>query len=116
MGRPLKPIDAEQVEKLARIGCTQDEIADVLGCSQGLISQRFLMEYTRGRASLKTSLRRAQAIRAIRDRSDKMLIHLGQNMLGQSEKSQVELSGGKVKFESIDDGRDPDLPPPTETA
>jgi AraC-like DNA-binding protein len=97
MGRPRKPIDAEQVYKLARIGCTQAEIADVLGCSQAVISERFRSEFATARADWKTSLRRAQTIRAIRDRSDNMLIHLGKAHLGQGEK------GGAV--EATDDAR-----------
>ena len=32
-GRPRIKIDYEAVEKLASIGCTQEEIADFLGCS-----------------------------------------------------------------------------------
>jgi hypothetical protein len=77
-------ITADQVERLARFGATQEEIAEILGVSQPTISQRFGMEYHRARASLKMSLRRAQVRRAVKDRSDTMLIHLGKNYLGQS--------------------------------
>lgn len=113
MGRPPLPLDAEQVYKLARLGCTQEEIADILGCSQQTISDRFSVECARARASLKMSLRRAQLHRAVKDRSDSMLIHLGKQMLGQSEKTETTTTG-KVIFQTFDDGRDPDLPPPAE--
>lgn len=87
MGRPLLPLDAEQVYKLARLGCTLEEIADILGCNRQTITNRFSQEVANARATLKSSLRRAQLKRAIRDRSDSMLIHLGKNMLGQGDKS-----------------------------
>ena len=87
MGRPLKPIDADQVYKLARLGCTQDEIADVFGVDQATISRRFASEFARARGECRISLRRAQFRRAIKDRSDSMLIHLGRVYLGQGERS-----------------------------
>jgi hypothetical protein len=83
MARRPKPIDKEQVFKLARLGCSQAEIADVLGCSQPTISKRFRMELARARASFRIGIRRAQYIRAVKDRSDTMLIHLGKVELGQ---------------------------------
>lgn len=83
MARPRKELNPEQVYKLARLGCTQAEIADVLDCSVDLIQQRYSAEYRRARGDWKTSLRRAQTIRAIKDRSDNMLIHLGKSYLGQ---------------------------------
>jgi hypothetical protein len=84
MGRPLKPIDAEQVYRLARLGCTQQEIADFFGCHPDTIRDRFSTELARARAAWKMSIRRAQTVRAIRDRSDTMLIHLGKTELGQT--------------------------------
>lgn len=83
MGRKPLPIDAEQVYKIARLGCTHQEIADFFGCHPDTIRDRFPEELARARAAGKISLRRAQRIRAIRDRSDRMLIHLGQIELGQ---------------------------------
>jgi hypothetical protein len=85
-GRPKVPIDAEQVEKLSRWGHTMQEIADFFGCDVSVISRRFRNEYIRARSSWKMSLRRAQTIRAVKDRSDSMLIHLGKVYLGQETK------------------------------
>ncbi|HWG97202.1 MAG TPA: hypothetical protein VN647_08980, partial [Nitrospira sp.] len=60
-GRPLKEIDGDQVYKLAKMGCTQEEIADYFGCaSHSTISERFRQDYELGRAASKTSLRRMQ--------------------------------------------------------
>jgi hypothetical protein len=91
-GRPKAKIDPEQVRKMAAMGCTQEEIADVLGCDGSVICRRFAAEYTQARSSWKTSLRRAQSIRAIKDRSDPMLIHLGRNYLGQDAKDTPTMS------------------------
>ncbi len=89
MARPLKPIDGEQVFKLAKVGLTQKDIAEFFECSQQTISERFAVEYHRARRYWKMSLRRAQFIRATRDRSDSMLIHLGKTYLGQGDKLEI---------------------------
>jgi hypothetical protein len=83
MSRPRKPIDAEQVRKLAELGCTHEEIADVVGCSRHTLERRFAPELSRARACLNMSLRRAQMHQALRRRSVAMLIHLGKVYLGQ---------------------------------
>jgi len=41
MGRPPKDIDAEMVRKLAKIGCTQKDIAEFFHCAHSVISERF---------------------------------------------------------------------------
>jgi predicted transcriptional regulator len=45
VGRPLKPIDAEMVRKLAKIGCTQRDIAEFFDVSQSVISERFRSDF-----------------------------------------------------------------------
>jgi hypothetical protein len=76
--------DADLVERLARIGCTQDEIAEVTGLSQPTISKRYRIQVARARAAFRMSIRRAQYKRAVKDKSDKMLIWLGKVELKQS--------------------------------
>lgn len=120
MGRQPKEIDAEQVYKLARLGCTLDEIADFFQCHRHTIRDRFSPEIARARAGWKMSLRRAQTHRAIKERSDTMLIHLGKTYLGQGGSSEGE-SGDQesVIFECADDAASPGskpVLPPTETA
>ncbi len=117
MGRPLKEIDAEQVFKLAQLGCTQEEIGDFFGVSQQCISERFQVEYTRARSHWKQSLRRAQTRRAIRDGSDSMLIHLGKTYLGQTDRLDVTSNGTSVQpvFRRIDNARDEGVRPPAST-
>ena len=78
MGRPAKDIDADQVRKLAKLGCTQDEIADFFGVSASVISERFQSDFHVGCAESKISIRRAQWRSAMKG-SDRMLIHLGKS-------------------------------------
>lgn len=111
-GRPRKELDAEQVYKLAKLGCTLEEIADVFNVSVSTISTNYREVCQRARGEMKTSLRRSQYLRAVRDKSDKMLIHLGMQYLGQAEKSEQKT---QVQPPVIlpDNGRDnpPEGPP-----
>lgn len=101
-GRPEKEIDPQQVYKLAKIGCTLNEIGDIVGCSDTTLSRRFRDVYTHARAEFKSSLRRAQYVRAVRDKSDTMLVHLGKNYLGQADKIKSEVEA-RTTF-GIDEG------------
>ena len=62
MARPRKRIDYELVEKLGKIHCTQDEIAQVLGVSVDTLQQhkRFNELYAQAIADGRMSLRRLQ--------------------------------------------------------
>ncbi len=89
MSRQLLPITEEQVFKMAKLGCTQSEIAEVFDCDQSTISKRFSSVFANARGLWKLSIRRAQTRRAVKDGSDAMLIHLGKSHLGQIEKVSV---------------------------
>ena len=91
MGRPLIPIDAEEVLKLAQLGCKNDEIADFFGCSAQTIESRFQPELDKGRSELKISLRRLQ-IQAAEKGNVVMMIWLGKQLLGQIDRSQIDIS------------------------
>lgn len=84
-GRPRLNIDAEQVEKLAGIGCSYAEIASVVGCSVGTLEKSFSGIIAKGRESGKTRLRMLQ-LKAANAGNVVMLIWLGKQMLGQSDK------------------------------
>ena len=60
MARPRKVIDKTQVEQLAAIGCTNEEMASILDCSADTLERRFAGVIKRGKQSAKMSLRRAQ--------------------------------------------------------
>lgn len=98
----------ESIYKLAKLGCTSTEIADVVGIGQKSLYEHWKDDLDKGRGELKCSLRKAQIESAIRDRNTQMLVWLGKQYLGQCEpKQQVEHSGGvnvvRVEFGS-DDG------------
>jgi hypothetical protein len=107
MGRPAKDIDAELVRKLAKLGCTQDEIADFFGVTQSVISERFRSDFHLGCAESKISIRRMQFKRAMQG-SDRMLIHLGKVYLGQTDWVDVTSQGKPmtIKVEYVDNPRD----------
>jgi AraC-like DNA-binding protein len=65
-----------------------EEIADFFDCSHATISTRFQQEFKLGKASVRKNLRMWQMRRAQKG-SDKMLIHLGQQFLGQAQKIET---------------------------
>lgn len=85
MGRPKLNIDPKLVYDLAAIGCKNTEIATIVGCSADTIDGRFSEEVQKGREDLKKSLRRWQ-LDAAKKGNVAMLIWLGKQMLGQTEK------------------------------
>jgi hypothetical protein len=93
IARPLKEIDADQVFKLARLGCTQEEIGEFFGVSHQTVGRRFGQEYALGRGASKISLRRAQFKSALGGCAT-MQIHLGKQYLGQTDRLDLQ-SGGK---------------------
>lgn len=103
MARPKKDINPKQVEKLARYGATNVEIADIFGVNEGTIRKRFSEELTKGRSDRRVKLRRKQYELALRGNVT-MLIWLGKQDLGQAEKveNKTEVSG---RLELSDDRR-----------
>ena len=84
MARPRKPINPRQVEKLAKLGCSQAEIGSVLGCSPDTLHRRFAGALKKGNAELDISLRKKQIDVALKGRNPTtMLIWLGKQRLGQ---------------------------------
>lgn len=90
-GRPKKQIDVNQVEMLARIGCTYSEIGAVVGCDKSLICKRFSTEVAKGHEELKMSIRRMQ-LQSANKGNVAMLIWLGKQYLGQKDQQRVETS------------------------
>ena len=91
VGRPKFQIDYEQVEKLAKIHCTQEEIASILGCSVDTLQRddKFCGVYKNGISNGKMSLRRKQWA-AVEEGNTTMLIWLGKQYLGQREPPKAE--------------------------
>lgn len=99
MARPPLKVDPKKVEELAASGAKVVEIADYFGVSRDVIHDRFATELSKGKAKLRESLRRAQVKQAKRGNTT-MLIWLGKQYLGQTDKSldavileAIELAG-----------------------
>ena len=93
-GRAPKELTPEFVFACGKLFCTQEEIGDLCGLSQGAISGRLngdpvlLQAFRTGRAQGKMSLRRAQAKKAITEGNLVAQIWLGKQELGQSDKQE----------------------------
>jgi IS30 family transposase len=91
-GRPRKEISRSEFEKLCKLQCTQQEIADWFDCSPDTIERWCLREYNekfaevfaKNRGKGKISLRRMQW--QLAEKSPAMAIFLGKNHLGQTDK------------------------------
>ena len=99
-GRPKKYIiNPVEVEKMASYGVPQKDIADFFNCPPNIISQSYAQFYTKGFLRMKQQLRMKQIQRALQG-SDTMLIWLGKQSLGQSDKQ--ESSFDKKTIEAIE--------------
>ena len=104
MSRPKKyNIDTEQVEKLASFGCTNIEIGSFFGCSPDLLEKSYSEFLTKGRGKGKIRLRQLQW-KAAEKGSHTMLIWLGKQILGQTDKAELELVKpfDRIELENID--------------
>lgn len=88
VGRPRADVDPELVEKLASIGCTLAEMAAACNCSKDTLQRNFAAEIAKGQENGKTRLRKKQIEVALAGNVS-MLIFLGKNMLGQSDKLET---------------------------
>ena len=103
MARPVKVIDTKTVEAMAAIGCTTSEIASVVGCSPRLLETRYYAHMESGRVRRNEGLRRLQW-KAAKAGNVAMLIWLGKQYLGQSDKQDVNhgnTDSGALQIEVI---------------
>lgn len=91
-GRPRLVIDKDLLEQLAKIQCTMQEIAAVLGCSVDTLERNFADVIKKGKDEGKASLRRLQW-QGAQDGKPAMLIWLGKQVLAQKETVINELTG-----------------------
>jgi hypothetical protein len=85
MGRPPKPIDEAMVLRLARIHCTTEEIASIVGVSKDTLERRCMPILEEGRSMGRASLRRLQW-KTARGGNATMQIWLGKQLLKQTDK------------------------------
>lgn len=88
VGRPKKPIDYKLAEQLASIMCTQEEIASIMDLSVRTLQrdEEFCRIYKKGLDKGRMSLRRKQFSKAVNEGNATMLIWLGKQHLGQTDK------------------------------
>lgn len=104
MARPKKEISEEQFKKLCKIQCTLQEIAGFFDCSEDTIEnwcKRTFKEgfsdcYKKYSQNGKISLRRQQFQLAMKGNCS-MLIWLGKQYLGQSEKIDANVKDDHKK-------------------
>lgn len=89
VGRPKANVDPRLVEQLASIGCSMKEIAAACKCSVDTLERNFADEITKGQENGKTRLRKKQLETALSG-NVVMLIWLGKQMLGQSDKVETK--------------------------
>lgn len=85
MAKPRREVDREQVKALASIACTVEEIAVIMRIGKRTLERNYKDEIEMGRANFKASLRREQW-NAAKKGSAALLIWLGKQHLGQTEK------------------------------
>lgn len=83
-GRPPKPVDENIVFELARLMCTNVEIAGILRISHDTLTRNYKDILDEGRSDAKVCLRREQFRKAM-EGNVQMLIFLGKQYLNQSE-------------------------------
>ena len=85
-------IDPKQVQEMAAVGCTNAEIAKILGfIKTTALANNFNKELELGRAEMCMSLRRRQFELAMEGKGQPAVvasIWLGKNYLGQSDRSE----------------------------
>lgn len=89
-GRPRLDLNVDDMEKLAAMCCTMNEIASFFGCSVDTLENNYSDIIKKGRNKGKMSIRREQYAAAMKGNIT-MLIWLGKQLLDQQDKTQVVL-------------------------
>jgi hypothetical protein len=105
-GRKSTKIDLAEIEKLASMQCTLEEMAGFFGVSVSTIENRrkqpqFAEALNRGRAKGRISVRRAQ-MKLLETGNATMGIWLGKQLLGQRDVTPVELTGPNGQAVQLD--------------
>ena len=90
LGRPRINIDLDIVGNLASIGCTQEEIASVVGVSARTLQRNYAEIIDRFKHKGRASLRKKMWDKAIKKDNTHMQIWLSKNELGMKERTVNE--------------------------
>lgn len=85
-----KHIDPNEVEKLAAMACTAEEIGAFFECSQDTIERNFADALKKGRAKGRMSMKRA-LFQKVQAGDLGAMVWWGKNFAGMSDKQQVEV-------------------------
>lgn len=94
-GETRKVVPPDEVEKLAKLWCSNREIADWFGIEESTLKYNFSDIIAKGRSETKQALRRAQ-LKAALEGNTSMMIWLGKNILGQSDQPVQDSDVGKI--------------------
>ena len=109
-GRPRIAINWKQVDQMCGVHCTGEEQASILGIDYDTLNSACKREhkksfsdyYKEKSANGKMSLRRKQYSQAMEGNTT-MLIWLGKNWLGQTDKQEIKQEASITGFEVIPD-------------
>ena len=85
----LEKFDRELIRNLAKIHCTNKEIANILKCSPDTIERHFMDELHAGRSEGKATLRR-QMFKAVEKGNSSIMIFLAKNLLGMTDRPLLD--------------------------
>lgn len=91
VGRDRTVVPPHEVFKLASIGCKDTEIADWFGIKKDTLAYNFATELTKGRETMRQSLRRKMLETAMSGHAV-MQIFMAKNFLGMSDSPTAESS------------------------
>jgi hypothetical protein len=97
-GANQRVVPTDEIFKLAKLGCTLEEMADWFEVNRETLKYNFKSVIDRGRAETKQTLRRAQIQLALGGNAS-MLIWLGKNMLGQSDQGTAPGANDPLPWE-----------------
>ena len=100
-GRKPVTVDVDKLAHMLAIGCNDEELAEQFNCSTELLRRRHRKLFAQKRLDTKVELRTKQLdLARAGDRT--MLIWLGKNLIGQTDRADITASEGiKVIVERI---------------
>ena len=96
-GRPKKQVDLALIENLSAIFCTQAEISAISGVSIRTLQRNYDAYIKKGLERGKSSLRRMQWDKC-REGNTTMMIWLGKQYLGQTDKTEDTTDNKPLPF------------------
>lgn len=90
-GPVMMNLDQQEIERLAQIQCTMQEIAHVMNCSVDTLENRYMDIIQKGKAKGRMSVRRMQ-FKLLSEGNATMGVWLGKQLLGQKDRSDLNVN------------------------